>query len=112
MTDRKGRPMRTLMLFLSAWLLTASPAAAHENAAEHGAMARDSLLCALSHRLLGVRRIHGLLQSTLELAPVDQTCQRIMRRLVTHLPGQATNFADIVEYNHRARYRIAGSLDR
>ena len=45
--------MRAPILSLPACLLAASPAFAHENAAEHGAMAQDSLLSALVHRLFG-----------------------------------------------------------
>ena len=49
-----------------------------------------------------VRRVHRLLQPTLELAPIDQPGQRIVRRLIGHLPRQAAHLGDIVQQHHRA----------
>ena len=49
-----------------------------------------------------VRGVDRFLQPALELAPIDQAGQGIVRRLVGHLPRQAAHLGDIVQQHHRA----------
>ncbi len=51
------------------------------------------------HRLLGVCGVHRLVEAAFEFAPVDQSRQWIVSRLVTHPPCEATQLADVMEHD-------------
>ena len=46
--------------------------------------------------------VDSFLQAALELASVDQPGERIVRRLVGDLPGQAAGFGDVMQLQHSA----------
>ena len=52
--------------------------------------------------IAAVRGVDRFLQPALELAPVDQPGQRIVRGLVGHLARHAAHLGDIVQQHHRA----------
>ena len=66
----------------------------------------------------GVRRIarlsgvHRLAQPPFELAPIHETRQRIVTRLIGHLPGQAAQFAGVVHDEHEAERLLGVRLER
>ncbi|MGH8130248.1 MAG: hypothetical protein ACRES3_05280, partial [Steroidobacteraceae bacterium] len=52
--------------------------------------------------MIGVRAGQCRDQAILELAPVDEPGQRVVRRLVGKLAEEARFLADVVEHHHRA----------
>jgi len=61
--------------------------------------------------LFCMRRVHRIVESTLKLATIDQARQRIVRRLIAHLLGQAPDFADVVEHDDGPGDAVARSAD-
>ena len=64
-------------------------------------------------------RFQGGLEPPFEFGSIDQPGQRVMARLVGHLPSQPADLGDIVEDDHtaglgsfRAAYRRSRQLDR
>ena len=53
-----------------------------------------------------------LLEAPLELAPVDQSAERIVRRLVRHLARDAAHLGHIVQQHHSARQLARTVADR
>ena len=51
-------------------------------------------------RIAGLGGVDRLLQAALEFAPVDQAGERVMARLVGHLPRDAAQLAGIVQHEH------------
>ena len=60
----------------------------------------------------GVRGVDGLLQAALELAAVDETGQRVVARLVGHLPGDATLLGHILQQDDRTGQVVGGIAQR
>src|SRR6266511_4506446 len=58
---------------------------------------------------LGAR--HGAREAALELAPVDQSGQRVMSGVVLQLLSHSPCFADIVKDQHRAQHRTLAAAD-
>ena len=54
------------------------------------------------HHVAGLRGIDGFLQAALEFAAVHQPGERIVARLVSHLAGDAAQFAGVVQHQHHA----------
>ena len=68
--------------------------------------------------LAAPRGFRGLVEPALELAPVHEAGERVVRRLVRHLPVQAAQLGDVVQQDHRANefavviaQRRCGELD-
>ena len=53
-------------------------------------------------RLAAARGLGGFLEPPLELAPVHQPGERIVRRLVRHLPVQAAQLGHVMQQHHGA----------
>ena len=58
------------------------------------------------------RDVRGILQPALEVAAIEQPGQRIVRRLIRHLPRQTAHFRHIVQQYHHANALAGFHADR
>ena len=63
-------------------------------------------------RIPGLRRIHRLAQPPLEFAPIDETGERVVARLIGHLPGQPAQLAGVVHDHHQPERLLGIRLER
>ena len=63
-------------------------------------------------RIARLSGVHRLAQPALELAPVHEAGERIVTGLISHLPGQAPQFAGVVHDEHEAERFLGLRLER
>src|SRR5690349_3040767 len=62
--------------------------------------------------LAGLRALQGALDAALELAPVDQAREQVMRRVVRKAAIQLAALGDVMEHEHAARHRARTVTNR
>ena len=63
-------------------------------------------------RIPGLRGIHRLAQPPLEFPPIDEARERIVARLVGHLPGQPAQLAGVVHDQYQPERFLGVGLER